>query len=256
VISMNTPVAMARSSADQTLVATSSASLTPLTFSTTTPTICQIVGSGGSTKVKVLTWPGTCSVSATSAGNLIYAAATTSRSFVVSKDPQTITFTQPATMTRSSADQTLAATSSASLSPIVFTSNTLSICTIITQGQSSKVHTVSPGTCSITASQAGNANFAAGATTRTFTITKKAQTITFTQPINMKLADADQVLTATSSSGLTPTLTSTTPTLCSVVNGKIHPIAPGYCYIAANQSGDSDTDAAPEVLKNILIRRS
>jgi hypothetical protein len=176
---------------------------------------------------------------------------------VISKDPQTINFTQPAAMTRASGDETLTATSLASLSPIVFTSNTLSFCEIVTQGQSSKVRTVAPGTCSITASHAGNANFAAGATTRTFVISKKTQTINnFPQPINMKLADADQVLTATASSGLTTTLTSKTPSICSVVNRKIHPIAPGYCNIVANQSGNTDTEAAPEVLRNILIRRS
>jgi hypothetical protein len=256
VISMNTPAAMARSSDDQTLIASSSASLSPLSFSTTTPTICQIVSSGGSTKVKVLTWPGTCSVSASHAGNLIYAPATTSRSFVISKDPQTINFTQPVAMTRASGDETLTATSSASLSGIVFTNNTSGVCSI-SGAVIKKVSTLAPGTCSITASHPGNANFAAASTTRTFTITKKTQTINnFPQPTNMRLADADQDLTATASSGLTTTLTSKTSTICSVVNRKIRAIRPGYCYIAANQSGNTDTEAAPEVLKTILIRRS
>ena len=258
-ISMNTPAAMVRSSLDQTLVASSSASLSPLTFSTTTPTRCEIVSVTGVTKVRIKSpfVAGTCSVSASNAGNLIYAAATTSRSFVISKDPQTINFTQPSAMDRASSDQTLTATSSASLSSIVFTSNTPLICSIQTPTiLTTKVRTVAPGTCSITASQAGNANYAAGSTTRTFTISKKAQTITLTQPINMKLADADQVITATSTSGLTTTLSSKTPSICTVVNRKIHPVAPGYCYIAANQSGDEQTAPALEVLKTLLIRRS
>jgi hypothetical protein len=259
VISMNTPAAMVKSSPDQTLVATSSASLTPLAFFTTTPTRCEIVSVNGVTKVRVKTpfVAGVCSVGASHAGTLIYASASTSRSFVISKDPQTIYFTQPVAMNRASGDETLTATSSASLSPIVFTSNTPSFCTIVTEGQSSKVHTVAPGTCSITASHAGNANFAAGATTRTFVISKKTQTITFTQPINMKLADADQSLTATTTAaGLVVTLTSQTPSICSVVDGKIRAIRPGYCNIVANQSGNTDTAAAPQVLKTFLIRRS
>jgi hypothetical protein len=257
VISMNTPAAMVKSSPDQTLVATSSASLTPLAFFTTTPTRCEIVSVNGVTKVRVKSpfVAGVCSVGASHAGTLIYASASTSRSFVISKDPQTINFTQPAAMNRASGDETLTATSSASLSGIVFTNNTSGVCSI-SGAVIKKVSTVSPGTCSITASHPGNADYAAASTTRTFTIGKKTQTINFTQPTNMRLADADQVLVATSSAGLTPTLTSKTLTICSVVDGKIRAIRPGYCYIVANQSGNTDTEAAPEVLKTILIRRS
>jgi hypothetical protein len=174
---------------------------------------------------------------------------------VISKDPQTINFTQPVAMNRASGDETLTATSSASLSGIVFTNNTSGVCSI-SGAVIKKVSTLAPGTCSITASHPGNADYAAASTTRTFTIGKKTQTINFTQPTNMRLADADQVLVATSSAGLTPTLTSKTLTICSVVDGKIRAIRPGYCYIAANQSGNTDTEAAPEVLKTILIRRS
>jgi photosystem II stability/assembly factor-like uncharacterized protein len=259
VISMNTPAAMVKSSLDQTLVATSSAALSPLSFFTTTPTRCEIVSVNGVTKVRVKTssfQPGVCSVSASHAGTLIYASASTSRSFVISKDPQTITFTQPTAMTRATADQILVATSSASFSSIAFTSNTLSICTIVTDGQSTKVRTVAPGTCSITASRVGEGDIATGSATRTFVISKKSQTISFTQPINMKLTDADQVLTATTSAGLTTTFSSQSPSVCSVVNGKIHPIGPGYCHISANQSGDTDTAPASRAIKTILIRRS
>jgi hypothetical protein len=118
------------------------------------------------------------------------------------------------------------------------------------------VRTVSPGTCSITASRVGEGDIATGSATRTFAITKKTQTINFTQPTNMRLADADQLLTATTTAGLVVTLTSQTPSICSVVDGKIRAIRPGYCNIVANQSGDTHTEPAAQVLRNLLIRRS
>jgi len=248
-ITFTQPSAMVRSSENQILVASSSGGAGyVITLATTTPTYCDIVDG----KVRVKKWPGTCSISASNAGDLIYAAGSTSRSFTISKDPQTITFTQPTTMSLSSSNQNLVATSSASLTPVVFTSNT-GTCAIT---DSNKVSVVSAGTCTITASQAGNDNYAASTATRSFTITKKTQTITFTQPNNMARTSANQSLSATSTSGLAITFSSLTPSICSVVSGMIKVNGAGPCYIAADQSGNTTWGAAFQVVRTILITRS
>lgn len=76
---------------------------------------------------------------------------------VPDKTAQTITFTQPAGIAFKSGT-TVALTASASSGlPVTFASTTLAVCTV--SGTTASI--VAPGTCSIKASQAGNATFAA-----------------------------------------------------------------------------------------------
>jgi len=80
--------------------------------------------------------------------------------------PQTISFTQPTTMTVKDKDQTVNATSTSGL-PVVLTSNRQSVCTI----DFLKIHAVAAGTCSITATVDGNQIYSqATPVTRTFTV--------------------------------------------------------------------------------------
>jgi hypothetical protein len=79
---------------------------------------------------------------------------------------------------------------------------------------------VTAGSCSITASQAGNTNFnAATSVSETFAIGKADQTIGFTNPGGQTFSSGGTVdLTgaATASSGLAVTYASTTPGVCTV----------------------------------------
>jgi len=80
---------------------------------------------------------------------------------------QTITFAAPADMTLSSPAFTLSATASSGL-PVVFTTGTPNVCSL----SGATVTPVAAGTCSITASQPGNAVYAAAApVTQSFTVT-------------------------------------------------------------------------------------
>lgn len=94
---------------------------------------------------------------------------------------QTITFAQPANVTNGSSTVTLNATASSGL-PVTMTSTTPSICTIATQPDDTGAFTVNilgPGDCTLTASQEGNATYAAATdVTRTFTITSVNLTVT------------------------------------------------------------------------------
>lgn len=89
---------------------------------------------------------------------------------------QTISFSQPTSMTYGAIDQTLTVSASSGLG-IDLASSTPSICTIV----SSKLHVVSPGTCTVTANQAGNATYSvAPQVSRTITISAAASSISVT----------------------------------------------------------------------------
>ena len=97
------------------------------------------------------------------------------RTFSITKIANTITFPTLPNTPITSPPPTPAATASSGL-PVSYASNSPTICTIA----GSTISFVAAGTCSITASQAGNATYAAAAAvTRTFSITKIANTITF-----------------------------------------------------------------------------
>src|ERR1019366_3124192 len=86
--------------------------------------------------------------------------------FTVSQAPQTITFAAPGAVTLPASPFTLNATASSGLT-VTFTSNTPSVCTV----SGSTVTILVSGGCSITASQTGNANYAAAAlVTQRFTV--------------------------------------------------------------------------------------
>jgi hypothetical protein len=60
-------------------------------------------------------------------------------------------------------------------------------------------------------------------------------------------------LAATASSGLAVVYSSKTPTICSVSGSQVTAIKSGECSIAANQTGDGKTLAAPEIVVNVTV---
>jgi len=199
---------------------------------------------------------GTCSITASQVGDRTYAAATNVvRSITITKLPQTITFTAPTGVTVASTPQTLSATSSAGGSyPVTFTT-TSATCSV----NGSTLTVISAGTCSITASQVGDRTYAAASSvSKSITITKLTQTITFTQPSAMTMTTADQALVATSSAtGSYPvTFTSTTLSTCTIVNGAIHVVSAGTCSITASQAGDGTYAAAANVSRSISVMQA
>ena len=86
------------------------------------------------------------------------------------------------------------------------------------------------------------------------TTTKLTQTISFTQPANMKVGQADQALTvSTSGAGLTVSLTTSPTSVCTIVAGKLHAVGKGTCSITATQTGNASYAAATAVTKKITI---
>ena len=211
-----------------TLTASSSSGL-PLTFASTTPTICTVEGDSAALIAK-----GTCAITASQAGNTKYFPATAGQAFGVSHASQTITF-GPIPAQNAATTITLTATASSGLT-VAFASTTPAICTV--SGDSAALSAV--GTCHIQASQPGNTEyFAAPSSSQSFTVYHASQTITF-NPIPAQTAATTITLTASSSSGLPLTFASTTPTICTAEGDSAVLIAKGTCAITASQAGNTE----------------
>jgi hypothetical protein len=112
------------------------------------------------------------------------------------------------------------------------------------------VHILGLGSCTITASQAGDGVFKpAASVARTFAITKHPQTITF-DPIGPRAyLDADFPIAPTASSGLPVSLSASGDCTVdsAVAPANVHIVQAGSCTITASQAGDGTYDPAPNV---------
>lgn len=163
---------------------------------------------------------------------------------------QVITFAQPAGQVMSSGTLTLSPTPSADSGLTVsMASTTTSVCTV----NGFVVTFVSIGTCSLTASQAGDSNFSAATNVvRSFVITNP-QTITFAQPADQLLSAASLTLAPTASSALTVTLTATTPGVCSVTGFVVTFVTNGVCSLTSSQAGNAIFSPATDVSRSFNI---
>jgi alpha-tubulin suppressor-like RCC1 family protein len=234
-------------SAPPVLAATSSSNL-PVTYASTTASVCTATGTGAITFVKT----GTCTITASQAGNANFAAATTvTRSFSVTPGANTITFPVLANTAFTATPPIPAATASSNLT-VTYASTTAPVCTATGAGVITFVKT---GTCTIRASQAGNANFAAATTvTRSFNVTPGGNTITFPAMANTAFTAAPPIPAATASSNLTVTYASTTAPVCTATNaGAISFVSAGTCTITASQAGNANFAAATPVTRSFAV---
>jgi len=224
------------------LAATASSGL-PVTFKSTTTAVCTVFGNTAS-----FIATGTCSIDVLQAGNATYAAATAVGTSFVVLTGQSISF--PAIMGTYSAGSSvvLSATASSGLA-VKFTSTTPAVCTV----SGSTASLLIGGTCSITASQAGNGTYAAATSvSQSLTVTKESQTITFAKiPTQIVGAMVNPVVSA--SSGLAITFKVTTPTICSMSGSTATMLAAGTCSIDFLQSGNATYAAAPAVGTSFVV---
>jgi hypothetical protein len=117
------------------------------------------------------------------------------------------------------------------------------------------VHLIGAGSCTVTASQPGDANYnAAPDVSRTFTIAKASQTITFGPLANKTYGDPDFALSASASSGLPVSFAASGK--CIVSGATVHLIGAGSCTVTASQPGDANYNAAPDVSRTFSIARA
>jgi uncharacterized protein (TIGR03437 family) len=237
-------------SAPFTVSATAS-SMLAVSFASTTTAVCTVSGASVTPA-----GAGTCTVEASQPGNVSYAAATpVDQSFAVTQGSQTITFAALSNQPFGSAPVTIAATASSSLA-VAFVSATASVCTV----SGATVTMMSAGKCTITATQPGDANYAAAtAVNQSFTVAQETQTITFGTLPNEPLGGAPFTLTLASSSGLAVGLSSATPSVCTVsgvsgVSGNmVTLVGMGTCTLTAAQAGNTNFAAAPSVSQSFTV---
>ena len=164
----------------------------------------------------------------------------------VSDQPQTITFNNPGTKTPTTPAFASGATSNSGLT-VTLTSLTPGVCTV----SGLNIVPVAAGTCTIVSTQAGNRSFSAATpVTQTFPIsTLTAQTITAPNPGDQTYSGTNFTITRTptATSGLTVTMVSLSPSVCTVSGLVITVRGPGNCTIRNTQAGNGTYAAAPPV---------
>jgi hypothetical protein len=232
-------------------VATASSGLTPVLISNT-PSVCTVSGLN-----IIQVSAGVCEIRATQPGNGTYAPASpVIRTFNLTSAPsltaQTINYTQPLDQLLSGTVLTVSPTATSGLT-VTLTSTTPNVCS----ASGLVIYFLTTGTCTTVASQAGDSTYAAATSvTRSFNITSaslNAQTINYTQPLDQLLSGTVLTVSPTATSGLTVTLTSTTPNVCSASGLVIYFLTTGTCTTVANQSGNGTYSAATSVTRSFNI---
>ena len=234
--------------------ATASSGLT-VSFSvdSTSTGICSL--SGG-----VLTYQavGTCILNANQIGDNNYiAAAPVQQTIGVGKGSQTISYTSTAPSSAVVAGTTYTPTATATSGLTVTLSvdaASSSVCSL----SAGIVSFIGAGTCTLNANQAGNANYnAATQVQQSFTVGKGSQSISYTSsaPGSAVVAGTTYTPTATATSGLTVTLNvdAASSSVCSLSAGIVSFIGAGTCTLNANQAGDSNYNAAPQVQQSFSV---
>jgi uncharacterized protein (TIGR03437 family) len=228
------------------LTATASSRL-PVSFSSSTTAVCTVSGS-----TVTIVGIGTCIITASQAGNSVYAAVSVTQSFTVApQSAQQILFSSLPNVSFGATPFILTAAASSGL-PVSFSSSTSQVCQI--SGSTVSVVTiVGAGTCTITSSQAGNSVYSPVSATQSFTVLPGSQQILFPSLPNVSLGAAPFVPTATASSGLPVSFSSSAAAVCTVSGNTVTIVGAGTCSITASQAGNANFSAATPVTQSFTV---
>ncbi len=226
-----------------------------ITGGSTGGTVSYMLNSGpcsiASGQITANSGTGSCTVTATMAGNGNYNSVTSNTALITLQPAsQAITFTtNPPASAAYNSSFTVAATGGASGNAVTFSSS--GACS--NTGATFKM-TSGTGTCSVIASQAGNTNYAAATTTKTVNATPIAQTIAFTTnpPASAAYNSSFTVAAKGGASGNAVLFTSSGSCTNS---GATYTItgSTGTCSVIANQAGNTNYAAAPTVTKTVNV---
>lgn len=163
--------------------------------------------------------------------------------------PQTITFNSLANKVMGNAPFAITATASSGL-PVAFNSQTPTICAV----NAVTVTLNSGGTCTIRASQAGNATYAAAPNIdQSFTV-QFTQTISFAALPNRLLSQSPFTVSASATSGLPVSFTASGQCNASETNGTTITLTGlGNCTVTAHQAGNASYTSASDVSRTFAI---
>ncbi|MEI7902905.1 MAG: hypothetical protein WCK89_21885, partial [bacterium] len=163
--------------------------------------------------------------------------------------PQTITFAPLSAKTYGDAPFGLTATASSGLT-VSYESSDTNVATVV----SNLVTILNAGGTTLTASQAGDANYsAADPVPQTLTVNKAGQTITFGALAPKTYGDAPFSLTATASSGLAVSYASSDTNVATVAGSTVTLRKGGSTVITATQAGDANRFAAVPVPQTLTV---
>jgi hypothetical protein len=231
--------------------ATASSGLTVL-FSTGTPSVCSVEGS----TVSFIT-TGMCTIDANQPGDGRYASAPVAQqSFAVGPSSQLLEFTStaPSTATVGGASYAVSAAASSGL-PVSLSSETPSVCSV----EEATVSFIAVGMCTIDANQPGDSSYEPAPEVRqSFLVGAGSQLITFTSspPDVPTVAGPTYPVSASATSGLPVLLSSGTPSVCAMEGSTVSFTTAGTCTIDANQPGNSNYDAAPQMAQSFSVGKN
>jgi hypothetical protein len=244
-ITFPAPPALHYGDADCPLTASASSGLA-VSYVSSNPAVATIVDGNKLHVVGV----GSVKVTASQAGDSNWKPAlAVAKTLVVAKQLQTIDFPALTGLAMGDVDFAPGASASSGLT-VTFTSSAPAVATVV----AGKIHLVGKGTAVITASQVGNANWAAAPPVKqTLLVAPGSQQITFLPLPSKGVGDVDFAPGATASSGLTVTYTSSNPQVATIVAGKIHVLGEGSSTITARQAGNASWSAAPDVTQSLTV---
>jgi hypothetical protein len=240
------------SASSLTLTATASSGLT-VTFSSATTSVCTVAGSS----VTLLT-TGTCTIDADQPGNASIAAAPqVQRSFTVTPASLAVT---PGAVSGASVGGSYSQANPASggTAPYSYTLASGTLPAGTTLGASTGMVTGTPTTAgafsyAIQASDSQGVPATATGATVSGSIAQGTQTISFGALSNASLSASPLTLTATASSGLTVAFSSLTTSVCTLAGSSVTLLTTGTCTIDADQPGNANIAAAPQVQRSFTV---
>ena len=207
----------------------------------------------------IINGAGEVTVKAVQVGNLQYQSAFEELSFTVLRKAQAINFDPISDKAIEDSPFALTASGGGSGNPIVF-AVVAGPATIV----SNELTITGPGTITVRATQAGNANYeAATPVEQTFDVTaeedeevKASQTISFGALTAKSFGDAAFALSATASSGLSVSYVSSNTEVATISGNTVTILSAGQASITASQAGSDNYLAAESVVQVLVVNKA
>ena len=197
-------------------------------------------------------WSGACAGTSTSCSVTMAAAKSVTAGFNLAPlSPQSISFGAAPTGVTFAGSGVVSATATSGLA-VIFSSNTPAICTLVDHTLSG----VSVGTCTVAANQPGNSTYsAAPQVTQDIAVGKASQTVSF-DTLPTLVFGGSGVVSASTTSGLAAVLSSSTPAVCALSGNTLSAVGVGACTVVADQPGNANYHAAPQVTRDIAVGKA
>jgi RNA polymerase sigma factor (sigma-70 family) len=196
---------------------------------------------------------GTCVLAAQESGHSgARAASTATQTIVVPQTQQTVTIDSSAPVDpRVDGSYDVVATSSSGRAVTLSVDATNDACTVT----GSSVSFNHAGTCTVTATQGGDADLAAATDSQTLTVGRAAQSITLVPdaPSTGRVGESYDFTASGGASGNEVLVTTTNAEVCAVVGSSVTFLNPGSCVIHADQAGSVDYEDAPTVTASVHV---